>query len=65
MSIISLEAKELCSHTTVSDNPMPSDAMSQISLHSAKSPTVLSGKSFRSSRDQYPSPQRSKNIKVC
>ncbi|KIR31612.1 hypothetical protein I352_05946 [Cryptococcus deuterogattii MMRL2647] len=47
----------------LSDNPMPSDAMSQISLHSAKSPTILSGKSFRSSHDQYPSPQRSKNIK--
>lgn len=57
--------QELCSYDVVSDNPMPSDAMSQISLHSAKSPTILSGKSFRSPHDQYPSPQRSKSIKVC
>ncbi|WVQ83683.1 hypothetical protein IAT38_005826 [Cryptococcus sp. DSM 104549] len=39
----------------LSDNPMPSDAMDHISLHSAKSPSAVSGHGY------FPSPQRSKS----
>ncbi|WVQ75659.1 hypothetical protein IAR50_005288 [Cryptococcus sp. DSM 104548] len=42
----------------LSDNPMPSDAMSQISLHSAKSP---SSRSFTSGHAHFLSPNRTGN----
>ncbi|WWC91928.1 uncharacterized protein L201_006880 [Kwoniella dendrophila CBS 6074] len=46
----------------LSDNPMPVDAMDQISLHSAKSPSALSPHGFPNSGHGYfPSPQRSKS----
>ncbi|WVW86403.1 hypothetical protein I302_108449 [Kwoniella bestiolae CBS 10118] len=47
----------------LSDNPMPADAMDQISLHSAKSPSALSPSGgFPHHHNQYfPSPQRSKS----
>ncbi|WRT70009.1 uncharacterized protein IL334_007002 [Kwoniella shivajii] len=55
----------------LSDNPMPSDAMDQISLHSAKSPLSpnLPGHSFPGgvggAHSYFPSPQRSKsNLKA-
>ncbi|ODN77443.1 hypothetical protein L202_04621 [Cryptococcus amylolentus CBS 6039] len=42
----------------LSDNPMPSDAMSQISMHSAKSP---SSRSFMSGHAHFLSPNRTGN----
>ncbi|WWD03926.1 hypothetical protein V865_001984 [Kwoniella europaea PYCC6329] len=47
----------------LSDNPMPADAMDQISLHSAKSPSALSptGGFLHQNHQYFPSPQRSKS----
>ncbi|WVQ94914.1 hypothetical protein IAU59_002000 [Kwoniella sp. CBS 9459] len=43
----------------LTDEPMPSDAMDQISLHSAKSPSALSAHGFQSGHSYFP--QRSKS----
>ncbi|WWC64817.1 uncharacterized protein I303_107431 [Kwoniella dejecticola CBS 10117] len=45
----------------LSDNPMPADAMDQISLHSAKSPAAISPHGFPTGHNYFPSPQRSKS----
>ncbi|OCF34265.1 hypothetical protein I317_02477 [Kwoniella heveanensis CBS 569] len=45
----------------LTDEPMPSDAMDQISLHSAKSPSALSAHGFQSGHSYFPTPQRSKS----
>ncbi|WVO17108.1 hypothetical protein L204_104798 [Cryptococcus depauperatus] len=48
----------------LSDNPTPSDGMSQISLYSSKSPTALSsGRSFKDVHGYYPSPRSKSQIR--
>ncbi|WWC72226.1 uncharacterized protein I206_106188 [Kwoniella pini CBS 10737] len=45
----------------LSDNPMPADAMDQISLHSAKSPSAISPHGFPMGNNYFPSPHKSKS----